>query len=244
MDCSKALENAIEELYRVFSRYPLPKYTDPCLHCHTLDNELKLHAQPLRDLDLDHLRDYAVDALMVWGDETVFRHFLPRIFEILVRSPDASFELIDPEIMFSKFRHGHWRSWPEEEQAAVEDFLHALWRDILGNPPIEESYEDIESWICSIGQCEDDLSSYLREWIEDKRQSATLALTSLLLTSAVVLTKKAGRNDFWGGRDAQYAQLQEWVKSPAVIEKLEHAEAGCADSGLASEFAAARAMCS
>jgi hypothetical protein len=244
MNSSRSLENAIEGLYRAFASYPLPKYTDPCLHCHTLDDESKLHAQPLRELDLDHSRHYAVDALLVWGDETVFKHFLPRIFELLATLPDPSLQLIDREIMFSKFRHGHWRAWPEEEQAAVEGYLHSVWHEVLGDPPSEESCSDLESWICSIAQCEDDLSSYLHEWIEDERQSASLALSSLLLTSAVARTSKHGRNAFWKGRDDQYAQLQKWVKSPAVIEKLEVAEKGCADSELAKEFAAARSMCS
>jgi hypothetical protein len=244
MNRSEALEEAIEGLYRAFSIYPLPKYTDPCLHCHSLDDESKLHDQPLRDLDLDHLRDYAVDALLVWGDEAVFKHFLPRIFELVATLPEPSLQLIDLEILFSKFRYGNWRTWPDDEQAAVERFLHSVWHEVLGDPPTEESYSDLESWICSIGQCEDDLSSYLHEWIEDERQSASLALSWLLLTSAVARTAKNGRNAFWDGRDNQYSQLQEWVKSPAVIQKLKVAEEGCADTELANEFAAARAMCS
>lgn len=238
------LEEAIEGLYTAFEGYPLPKFTDPCMHCHCFEDELKVHAQPLRELDLENLRDYAVDALLVWGDEAVFKHFLPRIFELLATIPDPSLQLIDREIMFSKFRHGNWRAWPEEEQAAVEGYLHSVWHEVLGDPPAEESYSDLESWICSIGQCEDDLSSYLHDWIEDERQSASLALSWLLLTSAVARTGKNGRNAFWQGRDDQYAQLQKWVKSPAVIERLENAEKSCAGSELANEFAAARAMCS
>ena len=123
------------------------------------------------------------------------------------------------EMMFSKFRYGNWRTWPDKEQAAVEAYLHSVWHEVLGDPPTEKSYSYLESWICSIGQCEDDLSSYLDEWIEDERQSASLALSWLLLTSAVALTSKNGRNAFWSGRDDQYAQLRKWVKSPAVIGK-------------------------
>lgn len=236
------LDQAIEGLYTAFEGYPLPRFTNPCPCCHSAEVELKLHARPLRDLDADHLRDYAVDAILTWGGEAVFKHFLPRIFELLVTLPDPCRQLIDREIVFSKFRYGNWQAWPEAEQAAVEGFLHSVWYEVLGDPPGEESYSDLESWICSIGQCEDDLSSYLHEWIEDERQSASLALSRLLLTSAVARTKKHGRNEFWRGD--QYAQLQKWVKSPAVIEKLEKAEASCAGSELANEFAAARAMCS
>jgi hypothetical protein len=68
MECSVTLRNAIEGLYTAFSDYPLPKFTDPCLHCHSLEDEAKLRSAPLREIDSDHLRDYAVDALLVWGE--------------------------------------------------------------------------------------------------------------------------------------------------------------------------------
>ena len=238
------LDQAIEGLYTAFEGYRLPKHTNPCPCCHSAEDELILQAQPLRELDPDHLWKYSMDALLVWGDEAVFKHFLPRIFELLATLPDPSLQLIDQEIMFRKFRHGNWRAWPDEEQAAVEGYLHSVWHEVLGDPPAEERYSDLESWICSIGQCEDDLSSYLHEWIEDERQSASFALSCLLLTSAVARTSRNGRNAFWSGRDDQYAQLQKWVKSPAVIEKLRNAAVRCTDSTLAEEFAAARSMCS
>ena len=238
------LDQAIEGLYTAFEGYRLPKHTNPCPCCHSAEDELILQAQPLRELDPDHLWKYSMDALLVWGDEAVFKHFLPRIFELLATLPDPSLQLIDQEIMFRKFRHGNWRAWPDEEQAAVEGYLHSVWHEVLGDPPAEERYSDLESWICSIGQCEDYLSSYLHEWIEDERQSASLALSCLLLTSAVARTSRNGRNAFWSGRDDQYAQLQKWVKSPAVIEKLRNAAVRCTDSTLAEEFAAARSMCS
>jgi hypothetical protein len=244
MAYANKLDQAIEGLYVAFEGYRLPKHTNPCPCCHTAEDELILHAQPLRELDPDHLWQYSGDALMTWGDEAVFKHFLPRMFELLATLPECPPRLVNREIVFSKFRHGNWRAWPEEEQAAVERYLHSVWHEVLGVPPAEESYSDLESWICSIGQCEDDLSSYLHEWVEDERQSASFALCWLLLTSAVARTGRNGRNEFWRGRDDQYAQLQKWVKSPAVIEKLTNAEVRCTDSTLADEFAAARSICS
>jgi hypothetical protein len=139
-------------------------------------------------------------------------------------------------MMFSKFRHGEWRTWPKTEQKAVEDFLHALWSEILNNPPSHDSYTDVESWLCSIAQSEDDLQPYLVQWVEDESQNACLALSSLLLSSAVVLPGSRGRNAFWDGRDAQYAQLQRWAKSPTVEQKLRRARDEWADTEIAEEF--------
>lgn len=225
MECSSNLRKAIEGLYTAFSSYPLPSFTDPCLHCHSLDDEAKLHAAPLREIDSDHLRDYAVDALLVWGDVPLFKHFLPRIFELFVMTPDPAIVFADPEIMFSKFRHGAWRTWPREEQLAIEAFLCQLWDEVLGETPEDGAFTDVESWLCSIGQCEDDLDPYLHQWLEDERLSACLALSSFLLTSAVARIGTTGRNAFWQGRDVQYTQVQQWAKSPAVIGKMRLAEA-------------------
>jgi hypothetical protein len=241
---SQAIDEAIEGLYAVFERYPLRESTGPCPCCHNLElAEAKLHAQPLRELGAEHLCDYASDAFHTWGDVEEFKHFLPRILELFITAQDCFVRHTDAEILMAKFRYGNWRNWPFEEQAAVEKYLHSVWRGVLDNPPIDGGFRNVERWLCAIGQCEDDLSPYLREWIEDEKLSATRALSSLLLTSAVARTGTKGRNLFWKDRNAQYAQLQQWVKSATVIEKLNRAETGCEGTELAEEFAAARAMC-
>lgn len=241
---SPALRDAIERLYELFAKYPLPVDTNPCPCCHTSDDEASLHARPLRDIKAEQLRKYADDALLVWGDVNVFKHFLPRVFELVVTVPDAAYEFADPEIVFSKFRHGRWRTWPREEQAAVERFLHAVWEEVLDNPPPEDSFTDTESWLCSIGQCEDDLSPYLDQWMGDESLSSCLALSSLLLSSAVARTGDSGRNAFWDGHDAQYAQLKTWARSTAVAQKLRLAEARWSDSDTVTTFAMARSIVS
>jgi hypothetical protein len=63
-----------------------------------------------------------------------------------------------------------------------------------------------------------------------------------LLCSAILSDGIAARNAFWEGRDAQYAQLQNWVRSPVVAEKLDLAALHAKDFEIASEFAMARSM--
>lgn len=63
------LADSVEGLYKAFAEYPLPAYTDPCLHCHTMDDEAKLRSKPLRELGLDELRDYAI-MLFLSGETT------------------------------------------------------------------------------------------------------------------------------------------------------------------------------
>jgi hypothetical protein len=230
---------SIELLYQTFAAYPLPKYTDPCLHCHAIEDEAKLHSMPLRDLGVNELRDYIADALLVWGSVAEFKHFLPRIFELYVTVPDPASELIDPEMILSKFRYGQWRTWPVHEQVAVETLLHALWAEILNDPDQADCFTDLESWLCAIAQAEDDLTPYLNQWVSDERPSASFALSSMLLASAVVRSGSTGRNAFWKDRDEQYAQVQRWVKTPAVLQKLQRARISSEGSPSENELEAA-----
>lgn len=221
MPCSKLLGNAIEGLYAAFSKYPLPDQTCPCPCCHSTDVNALLHAAPLRQLQWQHLGEYSTEALMVWGDTNCYKHFLPRIFELVLTDWERN-KSPDPERVFHILRYGAWRTWPKPEQDAIELFLRAVWDTVLKEPPLD-SYMGIESWICAIGQSEDDLTPYLRQWVEDESRPACLTLSGFLLNSAITRSKKQGRNEFWAARDTQYAQLQDWVKSTAVRQKLERA---------------------
>jgi hypothetical protein len=239
MELHPGLKASIDCLYQTFSAYLLPDYTDPCLHCHTIEDDSKLRSKPLHDLGVEELRDYIADALLVWGSVSDFKHFLPRIFELYVTVPDPASELIDPEMILSKFRYGQWRTWPHPEQLAIESFLQALWAQILNDPPQAGCFTDVESWLCAIAQAEDDLTPYLNQWIHNQNPSASFALSSMLLSSAVVRPGSTGRNAFWEDRDKQYVQVQDWIKTPDVLRKLEAARTTAPDSSSESEFEAA-----
>jgi hypothetical protein len=232
MDTVRNLSTAIEGLYEAFALYPLPEYTDPCPCCHTAADESMLHSAPLRQLGVSELRDYAGDALLVCGGVAEFKHFLPRIFDLYFNDPESASDFVDAEILFNKFRHGQWLTWPTQEQNAVRIFLHALWADILRDPPPPESFTDVESWLCSIAQAEDDLEPYLLQWLDDQRMSASLALSSMLLSDA-------GRNPFWDSRDEQCTQFQDWKKSRSVLKKLQEARIESTSVAEKNEFEAA-----
>jgi len=243
MNPSPRLLASVERLYQVFATYPLPRYTNPCPCCHQAEDDTKLRSKPLRNLESGDLQKYAMDAILTWGDEEVFKHFLPRLFELSVAVSAPEQLGTDREILFSKFRHAHWQTWPDSEQAAVRDFLHSLWEDVLRcGFTYDNYYRGTESRLCSIAQAEDDIGPYLRQWTETETLEACLTLSGLILQSAVTLKRNAGRNQFWRGRDAQYQQLKDWVRSPAVEEKLERASQRWMDTDFQSEFVAARNM--
>jgi len=262
MSCPKAIEEAVEGLYAAFSQYPLPTNTYPCGGCHSPGADDMLHAAPLRQLEWKHLADYATDALLVWGDLDCFKHFLPRIFELLLTASDWRRGTPTPEMVFARFKYGEWRTWPESEQAAVEKMLQAMWETILSNPPIESGYIDVDQWLCCISYCENSLTAYLDRWLKDERLSSAWALSSWILGSEIAYTgahsdppvwedetslpeiqawfDQPHRGAFWNGCAEQYAQLQRWIRLPEVITKLQRAQLTCGNPDMEREFETAQ----
>jgi len=237
-DDTLTLGESIEGLYDAFARYPLPRNTRPCSCCHSPEDEAQIRSKPLHELSVDDLNQYAFDALLTWGDESTFKHLLPRVMELLVAEPPDESFAINPEIVLSKFRRGSWTGWPEDEQAAVRTFLHALWRDFLKRPYEADYGSSAEVWLCAIAQAEDDLSSYFADWIEDEGEEANLELAGLLITTRLAEGGGAGRDGFWNERRTQYTQLESWVRSAAVHDKLIRAR----DRASVEEYEAALQM--
>jgi hypothetical protein len=83
MQQQKALAEAIENLYRAFARYSLRKHVEGCPCCVRERDKRALESKPLRQLASSDLGRYAFKAMTTWGNQDDFRHFLPRIFELL-----------------------------------------------------------------------------------------------------------------------------------------------------------------
>jgi hypothetical protein len=238
------LQTAIDDLYRVFAAYHLPAWTDPCRCCKTKADDELLRSRPLRELESEQLSKYAFSALLTWGNETVFKHFLPRIYELMSRPYGPQSLPIDSEILTAKLRLGRWRQWPAEEQRSLERYLHALWRFHLGTDQREfcaEWEELADEWLCAIAQAEDVLQPYLLEWIADDRLTSVEALCSFILRSPIAASGRTVRNGFWEKCDRQYAELRKWIFSDCVKSKLQMA-ATTAPPELRAETEAALSM--
>jgi hypothetical protein len=122
------LEAAIEQLYDVFARYPKPQQPSHSPHSKITAEDVRvLREQPLRSLSGRELAKFSMKALTTWGDEDEFRHYLPRLLELVAKQPGWT----DIPTLFGKLQTGRWRAWPRAEQQAIEAFLDALWRSIL-----------------------------------------------------------------------------------------------------------------
>ncbi len=122
---TQSLSDAIEGLYKTFSVYPFQSVMDGCPCCVSNADKEQIHSKPLRKLDGDDLSRYAFKAMTTWGNETDFKHYLPRIFEI---TATTSF-VVDTFVVLGKLEYARWRAWPQEEQRAIELFLIEWWTD-------------------------------------------------------------------------------------------------------------------
>ncbi|MEO4005260.1 hypothetical protein [Flavobacterium sp. CAU 1735] len=121
------LKTAIERLYATFSCYPANGTMEGCPCCVSATDKEKIHTKPLRQLDGEDLSRYAFKAITTWGNTDDFKHYLPRIFELL----STTDFIVDTFVVLGKLNYANWKTWPAEEQKAINDFLMAWWIDSI-----------------------------------------------------------------------------------------------------------------
>ena len=126
---SEELISAIERLYQTFAIYPFRPTMEGCPCCVSGSDKEKIHSKQLRQLEEEDLSRYVFKAMTTWGDVKDFKHYLPRIFE-LVAMKDSG---IDTFVVSGKLEYSQWKNWPENEKEAIVSFLLAWWPDFVKN---------------------------------------------------------------------------------------------------------------
>lgn len=132
------LARATATLYEAFRGYPLKPKIEGCPHCELDSAEASLHARPLHELRWADLGVYPFKAMTTFGDESDFKHFLPRILELYVLDHEAAH--YDVAVIFDKLNYASWTSWPETETQAIRRFVSA-WRRALTTSQHESTEE-------------------------------------------------------------------------------------------------------
>ncbi len=214
MSTTNALESAIEGLYSTFWRTSYPASTEersPYAGISEAD-VAKLRARPLRELTASDLDRYVRSALTTWGGVEQFKYFLPRIFELIVRRPGS----IDA-LVFEKLDAAEWRSWPQEEQDAINAYLDALWRWALAVGP---DVIDAGDLLRGIGLAGHDLHSWLDVWRRDHGLTATEQIAHLVgLEQRDLVAGKLG--SYWHPKDRP--AVLEFLGEPATRARIESA---------------------
>ena len=219
---STPLDEAIAALYSTFARYRADDLSC-CDFPDDLPLNLHLRSARLEQLTPDDLARYGRKAMTTWGTTNNFKYFLPRLFELLAR--DGELGHCDPEVLLDKLAYGHWQTWPATERAAVENYLHALWRHLRQTYPYELS---ADSFLCGLGACVDNLRPWLTEWEHDATLPSALHLADLVAANVDhALSKKHFRpvlaNPFWQNAPARTGQVWDWLTAPQRLAQLESA---------------------
>lgn len=218
----EALNDAIAELYRTFESYPLRPWTEPCMHCHTAEEERLIRSAPLRELQPADLAGFAADSLMTWGEVVDLKHFLPRLFEIVAKEqfPD---DYPDLETVIGALDRGEWRNWPASEQLAVDEALMALWRRHLTSSPANY---DTDTVVAAISTAVDDMGPYLDAWEAMPGSAPTIRLAEFAVANYMQAALAQHLSNPWlRDRADQELQVRKWLlrSVPASVSRLEAA---------------------
>jgi hypothetical protein len=231
------LEKAIHNLYIVFRPYELRKNTGACTCHHTPEDERRVHRAPLNQLSCHDLRDYAMDAIYTWGTGDDFKHFIPRVFELLTQTSNHDF--VDAASVFTRLTYESWcstswRTWPENEQCAISNYFKAVWDAVLNSDPEDLPFDGALGWIEAVAQAEHDLTQYLTRWLNVPSINSHRNLALMVTQARLPRLKNPG--GYWGDHREQWAQLNDWVNRSEVRQKLADAFEKWADSPFAGEF--------
>jgi hypothetical protein len=234
------LADAIENLYRVFQHYELRSNTDACTCHHTPEDEQRLHGKPLSKLSCDDLRDYAMDAVYTWGTGDDFKHFIPRLFELLAQASGPGDNFVDAASVFAKLTYDSWcscswRTWPESEQRALSNYFLAVWDAALDSDPEDLSFNGAYGWLAAIAQAEHDLTRYFDRWLGAPSVNAHQNLALMITQEGLPRTKNMD-GGYWAKHREQWEQLNDWLRRPEVRQKLADAFERWVDSPFAGQL--------
>lgn len=164
----RELRRSIEELYAGFGRYRLGPI-DPEEVRPGGSDDRALRAAPLRQLPPTAFKEYHHRAVSTWGTLDDFKHFLPRLLEIVGHYPESDrLGEVEPGSVFFKLHSEAWTSWPAKERFAVDAYLNAVWRVLLLRRNPEPTWQfSLRRWLHDLSLVRHDLTPLFQQWEAD-----------------------------------------------------------------------------
>lgn len=208
---SQKLKDSIENLYNVFSKYRLDQIIHGSPFRNMEDINEDLHAKPLRELSPENLSYYCIKAMSTVGDVNDFKHFLPRLFELIIYyEKSLDMDRINDSII-DKLVYGDWLSWEQDEIDAIRNFLVEWTLFSFENPD-----ENKESVLGYFEHAEIDMTPYLQVLLEDVTINKISDLKFILLDCYL-----EGSGMFDPGFNTKKKLAFDWLLSPPTVSILE-----------------------
>lgn len=215
---SYELTKTVEGLYTVFVRYAL----DPHMEGSPSYAELAkwnqiLAAQPLRNLSKDDLSIFYFKAMSTWGKVEDFKHFLPRIFELLTTFPHDW----EVWVAFDKLNYGGWQTWSKQEQEAIRQYLLAFWQELLDTDS-GKATACFQDYFPALAHVYFDFEHMLHLWLASTSESSARHLVNFVYYNAESLLRKKILPGLYAS-EVKGKSFYQWLTSEAVVSKLEDA---------------------
>lgn len=105
--------------------------------------------------------------MTTWGNVDDYRHFLPRIAELISSGQAGGSYGVDLDMVGNKLAYAKWRAWPDEEQRAIEEWLLALWGAHVEERSADPEWDPESAMLRSLVRITGDDEVYLRVWLAD-----------------------------------------------------------------------------
>jgi hypothetical protein len=250
-----ALRVAIGGLYESFAGYPLREKITFCPCCGTEEEEASLHSAPLNELSMATIAPYARGASWAtWGKLQDFKHFVPRLLELIVFNRPPFGIWPELEFLFRRLRcfdglkDPPWEEWPATERSAIDVFLRAWWRFVLAHHdptnsmvfvptddpqcPVEHYVHGPQLALTWIAYAAKDIAPYAAILVEDGDTTPLKNLIDLIdhFSDSLNLDTE---------RAAQAIQIRQGLTSAASVERLQESASNSTETDLREVAAAA-----
>jgi hypothetical protein len=211
-------------MYERFAGYACPADLSVCEQCGPEWSAGGIRATPLRALSLPQLVAVHVMSL----DDDGLRHFFPRLMELMLQtaSPVFDFRLADVKDRLP--------AWQPEESAVVREIADAVWSELLVSyPPALGYVSDCPSALDFLDWCDLRLTAYLDSLLTGDSLPAARHLVDLV---DAVFTRKEPFES------ASETTVLDWLKDPAVGNRLEEAFFAADSQEMARQLSAAHEL--
>ncbi|HPH17866.1 MAG TPA: hypothetical protein PLE32_03785 [Haliscomenobacter sp.] len=148
----------------------------------------------------EDLAPYVMKAVLSWGKVEDFKHFLPRLLELIAATGLA----YGYEVVLGKLEYAKWNEWEETEKDAIRAFLLAWWAESLTNN---------ETW--GLLQIKDlypffgDVAPFLERWSIDVNDHSFRNLIHFILSNYHDLVER--KSHFKEFAPASLNKLLSWI---------------------------------
>jgi hypothetical protein len=230
------LKAAVEELYRVFAPYRRTPMDDYCTHCVNEQEYARLVEPELRDVGHEAIDHYMFNAIFTWGDVNGFKRFLPRIYEALAFERHKGVWASGKWAPIARLADANWQEWPKIECQVIERYLDLIWLDVLDGElahPDDDVVHDAHAIFDGLATIFEDVQPFLDAWQERIAESLGAAERfAQFVRFNVDVFHKGKALGYEGWTKEAEAQVQEWLRGPSLLRKLDDWLVECKDDAI------------